>query len=72
MVKNTGQLILCMLGKILTADIWNEIFCYFFQKTEFDISCKLSPKKTIFMKCQNLFSWKNDKNIIILSSAELA
>ena len=48
------------------------IFSYFFQKTEFDISCKLSPLETICMKCQILFSGKNKKNIINLSSAELA
>ena len=34
-------------------------FSYFFQKTGFDISCKLS---TICMKCQNLFS----ENLIVL------
>ena len=27
-------------------------FSYFFQKTRFDISCKLSPGETICMKCQ--------------------
>ena len=42
---------------------------YFSQKTGFDISCKLSPKETICMKCQILFSGKNKKNIN-LSSAE--
>ena len=38
-------------------------FSYFSQKTEFDISCKLSPLETICMKCQILFSGKNKKNI---------
>ena len=33
----------------------------FFQKTGFDISCKLSPLETICMKCQNLFSRKNNE-----------
>ena len=33
-------------------------FSYFSQKTGFDISCKLSPKETICMKCQILFSGK--------------
>ena len=42
------------------------------QKTGFDISWKLSPWETIRMKCQILFSRKNKKNIISLSSAELA
>ena len=30
----------------------------FFQKTGFDILCKLSPLETIFTKCQDLFSEK--------------
>ena len=45
---------------------------YFSQKTDFDISCKLSPMETVCMKYQNLFSRKNKKNITNLSSAELA
>ena len=44
-----------------------DIFSYFSQKTEFEISCKL---ETICMKCQILFSKKNKKNIINLASAE--
>ena len=31
------------------------IFFFFFQKPEFGISCKLSPKETICIKCQTLF-----------------
>ena len=42
----------------------------FSQKTGFDIICKLSPMKTIGMKCQILFSEK--KKVINLSSVELA
>ena len=42
-------------------------FSYFSQKTGFNISRKLTS-----MKCQNPFSEKNKKNIINLSSAELA
>ena len=38
-------------------------FSYSSQKTGFDISCKLSPLETVCMKCQNLFSGKNKKNI---------
>ena len=38
-------------------------FSYFSQKIKYDISCKLSPKETICMKCQILFSGKNKKNI---------
>ena len=36
----------------------------------FDISCKLSPVETICTKCLSIFSGKNKKNIITLSSAE--
>ena len=45
-------------------------YLYFSQKTGFDISCKLSPKGTICMKCQSQISGKNKKNIINFSSAE--
>ena len=38
-------------------------FPYFSRKIGFDFSCKLSPKETICMKCQSLFSGKNKKNI---------
>ena len=34
-------------------------FLTFFQKTAFDISCKLSPMETICMKCQILFLANN-------------
>ena len=37
------------------------IFSYFSQKTGFDISCESSPKETICMKCQNLFSGEKKK-----------
>ena len=48
---------LCTLGKIFSRCH----FDFFFQKTGFDISCKLSPKETICMKCQGLFLWKKKK-----------
>ena len=38
---------------------------YLFQKTGFDISCKLSPLETICMKCQILFSGKNKKKFVV-------
>ena len=47
-------------------------FSYFPQETDFDISCKLSPMETICTKCQIMFTGENKKNIINLSSAELA
>ena len=34
----------------------NSFFFLFFKKIGFVISCKLSPKQAICMKCQNLFS----------------
>ena len=62
---------LSTLGKI-SADDSLKYFSYFFQKTGYDISCKLSPMEAICMKRQILFSGKNKKNIISLSSAENA
>ena len=46
-----------------SADEIDEILLIFAQKIGFDISCKLSPKKTICMKCQIPFSGKNQKNM---------
>ena len=64
-------LMLSTLGKFSADDIF-KYFSYFSQKTGYDISCKLSPKETICMKCHILVSGKNKKNIISLSSAENA
>ena len=47
-------------------------FSYFSEKIGFGISCKLSPKETICMKCLSIFSQKNKKNTTNLSSAEFA
>ena len=33
----------------------DDIFLIYSQKISFDISCKLSPNETIFMKCQTYF-----------------
>ena len=44
-------------GHFQQTTIWC-YFSYFSQKTGFDISCKLSPKETICMKCQILLSGK--------------
>ena len=49
----------------------DDILKYFSQKTDFDISCKLSPVETICRKCQILFFRKDKKNITDLSSLEL-
>ena len=59
-----------MLGKSLSRRHF-KIFSYVFQKIDFDISYKSSPSETICMKCQSIFSRKNKKNNIRLSSAEL-
>ena len=59
----------CMLKKN-SADNILKYFSYFSKKIGFDTSCKLSPKETICMKCQILFSRKKKKKNISLSSAE--
>ena len=51
--------------------IFGNICSYFPQKVGFDISYKLSIKKTIYMKCQSLFSGKDNRNVN-LPSAEFA
>ena len=60
-----------MLDKIFSRRHIEMFFLNFFEKSGFDISCKLSPLGIICMKCQNLFSGKIRK-ISCLSSAELA
>ena len=62
-----------MLGKNLSRQHF-EIFLYISQKIGFDSSCKLSPKETICMKCQILFSRKKkeEKNFFELASADFA
>ena len=47
-----------------TNDKFEEFFSYFSQKIGFDISCKLSPMKTICMRCQSPFSEKKNKENI--------
>ena len=59
-----------MLGKKISADDnLKYLFSYFPHNIGFDISCKLSPKETICMKCQSLFSGKIRK--IFICPAEL-
>ena len=60
------------LGKISADHIFKYFFSYFSQETGFGNSCKLSPMEKNCMKCQILFYEKSKKNIIGLSSAELA
>ena len=55
--KHTYFNIYHSLGKI------QQSASYFSQKKDFGISCKLSPVKTICMKCQILFPEKIKKNI---------
>ena len=59
---------LSTLGKIFKRQYTEIFFSYFPQKTGFDIS----PMETICMKYQTMFSGKNKKNIINLSSAEFS
>ena len=56
-----------MLGKNSS----RQHFSHFSQKIGFDVSYKLSPKETVDLKCQMLFSGKNKENIN-LSSAKFA
>ena len=64
---------LSTLGKIFSRrDIEMFFLFFFFSKKGFDISYKLNPLDTIYLKCQILFPEKNMKNIINLSSAEYA
>ena len=69
---NAVTLILSTLGKTFSRRHSEIFFLFFLKKIGFDISCKLSPKETICMTCQSLFSGKDKKNIINLSSAESA
>ena len=46
---------LCGRGVQLLTELSRRSFSYFFHKIGFDISCKLSSKETICMKCQILF-----------------
>ena len=56
----------------ISVDNFLKYVSYFFPENRIDISCKLSPVETICLKCLILFSGKNKKNIINLSSAEIA
>ena len=44
---------------------------FFPQKIGFDISCKLSPKETICMKYQSLFSEENKKKYLKMLFTEI-
>ena len=56
-------LILNMLGKKFHQITLSNIHFYFIQKIGFDVSCKLSLKATICMKCLILLSGKKKKKI---------
>ena len=51
---------LTLKAPITTAD--NNFFYYFSEKTSLDISFESSAWQMIHMKCQDLFSLKNNKN----------
>ena len=58
-----NSLTLCMLNKIFSRLHFEIFFSYFFQRTRFDIICRLF--RSIFttcMKCQSLFSAESKKN----------
>ena len=73
--KETNDLIALLSGAMYTLNYLNsyqamgrfssgqtdEFFSNFSQNIRFDISYKLSPKETICMKCQILFSTKKKK-----------
>ena len=63
---------LSTLGKNFNRQHFELFPLYFFQKTCFGISCKLSSIETICITCKILFSGKSKKNVISLSSTELA
>ena len=64
-------LMLSALGKKSSRQ-HTEIFFLFFPGNSLNISCKMSPMEIICMKSQILFPGKNKKNIINVSSSELA
>ena len=47
-------------------------FDFFFQNIGVNISCKISTKKTVCIKCQSLFVLEKKKNSVNISSAELS
>ena len=51
-----------------TTSWWYMYFSYFSQQTGFDISWKLSPMETIFMKCHNPLSGKIRKKFNMISA----
>ena len=58
-ISSSDHFYLCLaLWVKFSADNILKYFFYFSQKTRFDISCKLSPKETICMTFQVLFSGK--------------
>ena len=59
--KSIHICLLKSLRKFSRQQIDYMFFLNFFQKTEFDISCKLAPAETICVKCQILFSDTNKK-----------
>ena len=55
-----------VLGKKVSKQHLQIFFSKFCQRTVVDISCKLSLRETVCMKCQTQFSEKNKKNINFL------
>ena len=63
---------LSILGEMLSRQHTAIFFLFFLTKEVLTFHANCSPMQTICMKCQSLFTWKNKKNIIFLSAAELA
>ena len=57
-IRSRETLTLSILGKTFSRRHFQNK-SYFSKKMRFDVSCKLSPKETVCMKCQTLFSRKN-------------
>ena len=72
-IVEISGLTLSILGKTFSKRHFEIFFLFFFfRKTGFDISCKLSPLETFSWHVKTCFLGKNKKIIIYLSSAELA
>ena len=61
-----------MLGKNFSRGYLEIIFLFFPENRLWHFMQTVSSQETVCMNCQSLFSKKNMKNIVILSSAELA
>ena len=61
--QHTYMILTFSMLQATEADVKVGYFSLLFLETELDISFKLSPQETIWMKCQTLFSSEYNKNI---------